>query len=139
LVVSSHISPATADPKRFVEYQTFAQWQALVPELNGARYCGLTEAAHEMWARGDLRMPREGFVHVDLAGSGQDQWAIPLRPRFGPEACNSLLLAMPDGTGGGAFSSPSQTIGTWRHVRDSRQSHETRGGRRGRKWHPENS
>lgn len=85
-------STALAAPRDYVAFETFAAWTTLVPEVNRPLLGGLTAVAHDMWAQGSLRMPAEGFVRGDVAGTGREDWIIPLTHDKEGKGCTHLLI-----------------------------------------------
>lgn len=84
-------------------YSTFEAWRALVPEIAGARVCGLTIAGHELWAAGQLSMPLHRFLHGDFRTSGSLDWAVELSAHGDDRPCRYLLVV-------------TQGAGVWRRL-----------------------
>lgn len=79
--------------ERYLDFHTFRALQSLAPELVGARLCSLTQVAHELWERGQLRVPETGIVKGDYKGDGHEHWAILLAAGPNAERCTWVLIA----------------------------------------------
>ncbi|MGH2374949.1 MAG: hypothetical protein ACRDIC_15980 [bacterium] len=78
--------------RAYLDFSTFQEWRALVPELPDARVCNLTIAGHQLWASGQLRMPLERFLHGEFRTEGLVDWAVELSARPDTEPCEYLLV-----------------------------------------------
>jgi hypothetical protein len=85
--------PAQAAGSRYLEFDTLRTWRGFVPEAGAARLCGLTDAAHALWARGQLRIPLSpGAVVAVPLMPDQELWAVLLEVGAEPVPCDGLLV-----------------------------------------------
>lgn len=79
LVMILLLSPfGFADDKEYLDYKTFKSLTAIVPELPEVFFAGgLTNSAHELWERGEMRVPvNRNFIETDLNQDGQKELTI---------------------------------------------------------------
>lgn len=77
---------------RYVDFSTFRAWRSLAPELAGARVCGLTNAGHELWEKGELRLPATQCLEGDFNRDGREDRAVLLEVGNDPSPCDHVLL-----------------------------------------------
>ena len=75
----------TSAEKEYVDYQAFKAWRSLAPELANVRVTGLTQDGHDLWAKGELRMPAEGFLRGDFRSTGNEDWVVDLETGGGKD------------------------------------------------------
>ena len=80
----------------YVDYSTFRQWVQLVPEVQSLEVCGLTDAAHKLWAQEQLRVPATTFMQGDFSGIGRTDWIVQLHLPTSNEPCDYLLIVNHD-------------------------------------------
>ena len=80
----------------YVDYSTFRQWVQLVPEVRSLEVCGLTDAAHKLWAREQLRVPATTFMQGDFSGIGRTDWIVQLHQPTSNKPCDYLLIVNHD-------------------------------------------
>jgi hypothetical protein len=76
----------------YLDYSTFSQWMSLAPEYTDVRVCGLTSAAHSLWAEDQLRVPESTFLVGNFTGTGRRDWIVPLYNGKSKRACDLLLI-----------------------------------------------
>jgi hypothetical protein len=76
----------------YVEYSTFQQWVHLVPEAQSLEVCGLTAAAHALWAQNQLRVPEIAFMQGDFSATGRIDWIVQLHQPNSIRSCDYLLI-----------------------------------------------
>jgi hypothetical protein len=80
----------------YVDYSTFRQWVQLVPEVQSLEVCGLTDAAHKLWAQEQLRVPATTFMQGDFSGIGRTDWIVQLHQPTSNKPCDYLLIVNHD-------------------------------------------
>jgi hypothetical protein len=80
----------------YVDYSTFRQWVQLVPEVGSLEVCGLTDAAHKLWAQKQLRVPATTFMQGDFSGTGRTDWIVQLHRSTSNRSCDYLLIVNHD-------------------------------------------
>jgi hypothetical protein len=80
----------------YVDYSTFRQWVQLVPEVQSLEVCGLTDAAHKLWAQEQLRVPATTFMQGDFSGIGRTDWIVQLHQPTSNQPCDYLLIVNHD-------------------------------------------
>lgn len=80
----------------YVDYSTFRQWVQLVPEVGSLEVCGLTDAAHKLWAQKQLRVPATTFTQGDFSGTGRTDWIVQLHHSTSNRSCDYLLIVNHD-------------------------------------------
>ncbi|HEV8552018.1 MAG TPA: hypothetical protein VGR65_01340 [Casimicrobiaceae bacterium] len=80
----------------YVDYSTFRQWVQLVPEVQSLEVCGLTDAAHKLWAQERLRVPATTFLQGDFSGIGRRDWIVQLHQSTSNQPCDYLLIVSHD-------------------------------------------
>ncbi|MCI0607418.1 hypothetical protein L0156_30940 [bacterium] len=80
----------------YVEYSTFRQWVNLVSEVESLEVCGLTAAAHSLWAVKQLRVPRTTFLQFDFSGTGRKDWIVQLHQAKSSRPCDYVLIVDKD-------------------------------------------
>ena len=84
----------------YVAYTTYQEWLNLVPKEQSLRICGLTSAAHSLWAQGQLRVPEEMFLRGNFSGTGRTDWLVLLRSVTSETApCEYVLIVAPTDAG----------------------------------------
>lgn len=78
LPCASEITSDSAEKTIYLEYSAFQTLTRLVPEISTPRIPGaLTEAGHELWSNGELRLPAQGhFILADLNGDQRQEAAL---------------------------------------------------------------
>ncbi len=76
----------------YVAYSTFQQWVRLMPEVQSLEVCGLTDAAHKLWAQDQLRVPATTFMQGDFGGIGITDWIVQLHQSTSSRPCDYLLI-----------------------------------------------
>ncbi len=76
----------------YVDYSTFQQWVRLMPEVQSLEVCGLTDAAHKLWAQDQLRVPATTFMQGDFGGIGITDWIVQLHQSTSNRPCDYLLI-----------------------------------------------
>ncbi len=96
--------------QRYLDFSVYKSMKDLAPELPGARlHSGLAPAGYELWEKGQLRMPAEGFfLTADLGDRGRDDRAILLDVPAGDETATYVLIA---GEEAGSWSGRPKPLG----------------------------
>lgn len=76
----------------YVGYSTFQEWVQLAPEVLAPEACGLTSAAHNLWAQKQLRVPEATFMVGDFSGTGRMDWIVQLHQATSPRPCEFVLI-----------------------------------------------
>jgi hypothetical protein len=58
--------------------------------------CGLTDAAHKLWAQEQLRVPATTFMQGDFSGIGRTDWIVQLHQPTSNKPCDYLLIVNHD-------------------------------------------
>ncbi len=79
----------------YLDFSVYKALRDLAPELPEARlHSGLAPAGYELWERGELRMPAEGyFLRADLRQTGMPDHAILLEEPAGDKPAVYILIA----------------------------------------------
>jgi hypothetical protein len=80
----------------YVDYSTLKQWVQVVPEVQSLEVCGLTNAAHKLWAQEQLRVPATTFMQGDFSGVGRTDWIVQLHQSTSNQSCDYLLIVNHD-------------------------------------------
>lgn len=90
-----HCSSNLAD-EGYLDFQTFKALRVLAPELSQVHFAGLTDAGHELWESGQMRVPVSGnFLREDLNQDGYRDCSILLKELQGRRSTPYVLIASP--------------------------------------------
>lgn len=89
------LSPSGLAAQGYLDFSVYKALRDLAPEFPGVRlHSGLAPAGYELWERGELRMPAEGyFLRADLRQTGIEDHAILLEVPAGDRPVVSILIA----------------------------------------------